>query len=306
MELAIRDGYGNGLAKIGENVDVIVLDADMPDSTKSSMFAKKYPERFFNMGIAEADMICTAAGLATCGKTVFASTFACFLTGRAFDQILVSVSYPRLNVKIVGSHAGIATGEDGFTAQAITDVSLMRALPNMNIVIPADAVEAEKATIAMYENKGPFYMRTARPKTPVLFDENHEFEFGRPVVLRDGNDVSILACGLLVNEALRASEMLKKDGIDAGVVNMHTIKPLDRDIVVKIAKKCGNIVTCEDHSVIGGLGSAVAEVLSLEYPTKMAMIGINDRFAESGNYKELYRIYGLDYNGIARKVKEMV
>lgn len=306
MEMAIRDGYGNGLAKIGDNKDVIVLDADMPDSTKSSVFAKKYPERFFNMGIAEADMVCTAAGLATCDKTAFASTFACFLTGRAFDQILVSVAYPKLNVKLVGSHAGIATGEDGPTAQAITDISLMRTLPNMRIVVPADAVEAEKATIAMYENKGPFYMRTARPKTPVLFDENHEFELGRPVILRDGDDVSILACGLLVNEALRASEILKNDGIDAGVVNMHTIKPMDRNAVVKIAKRCGNIVTCEDHSVIGGLGSAVAEVLSSDYPAKMAMIGINDRFAESGTYKELYKIYGLDDNGIAKKVKEMV
>lgn len=305
-EAATRDGYGNALVKLGEhNKDVVALDGDLFDSTRSIKFAKAFPDRFFNMGISEADMVCTAAGLAYCGKIPFASSFACFLVGRAYDQAIVSVAYPNLNVKLIGSHGGIATGEDGPTAQALSDIAAMRALPNFSVVVPADYMEALMATEAIAEHKGPVYMRLARPKTPIIFDDAYEFELGKAVTMRDGNDATIISSGILLSEALKATDILRKDGTSVGIVNIHTIKPLDRKIVVKAAKTTGRIVTCEDHSIYGGLGSAVAEVLAEEYPAPLKRIGL-PHFAESGSFSDLYKRYGLDAESIAREISNIV
>src|SRR3989344_7906852 len=269
MEAAVRDGYGTGLIKIGKNIDVVVLDGDLSDSTRSEKFQEKYPERFFNMGISEADMVCTAAGLASCGKIAFASSFAGFLVGRAYDQILVSVAYPNLNVKLVGSHAGIATGEDGPTAQSIIDIAAMRTLPKMIVIAPADSVECEKAVEEIYKYKGPVYLRMTRPKTPVIFNSDHDFKIGKAVIMNEGRDVTIISTGIMLSHVLESAKILKNDKINAEIIHMPTIKPLDKESVVKSAKKTGFIVTCEDHSIIGGLGGAVSEALSESTPTKM-------------------------------------
>ncbi|MCP3686233.1 MAG: transketolase family protein [bacterium] len=307
MSEATRDGYGRGLVKLGEmNKDVVALDADLAESTKSGKFADKFPERFFEMGVSEADMIGTAAGLACCNKIAFASTFAMFATGRVFDQIYDSVAYPNLDVKIVGSHGGLATGEDGVSHQAITDIALMRSIPNMKVIVPADSIEAEKATIALADIEGPVYMRTGRAKTDAIFDENYEFKFGKGVVLKEGKDVAILATGSLVIEAKKAAELLEKENINAYVVNIHTIKPIDKDLIIKLAKETKGIVTVEDHNIIGGLGGAVSEVLSQNSPAKVEMIGVKDCFAESGCQCDLYNKYGLTAEEIVNAAKRLL
>ena len=305
-EAATRDGYGDALLNLGEkNKDIVALDGDLLDSTRSIKFSKAYPERFFNMGISEADMVCTAAGLAYSGKIPFASSFACFLVGRAYDQAIVSVAYPNLNVKLIGSHGGIATGEDGPTAQALTDIAAMRALPNFSVIAPSDYIEAFAATEAIAEYRGPVYMRLVRPKTPVIFDDVYEFKIGRAVTMKDGSDVTIISTGILLNNAMEASDILKMKGTSVNVLNVHTIKPLDKVAIVKAAKNTGQVVTCEDHSIYGGLGSAVSEVLSEEYPVKVKRIGLPS-FAESGSFKDLYKLYGLDAESIAREISSIV
>lgn len=304
---AIRDGYGKGLLNIASDNDVVVLDADLQDSTRSIQFGEKYPERFFMMGISEADMVATAAGLATCGKKPFASSFACFLVGRALDQILVAVCYSNMNVKLVGSHAGLATGEDGPTAQAITDIAIMRALPNMTVIVPADSVQTEKSVEAMHRHIGPVYMRMARHPVPILYDDSHVFEIGKGYVLKEGDDAAIIACGTIVSEAMKAAEELEKEGIKAAVINMPTIKPIDKELLMAVAKRTGAVVTAEDHNVIGGLGSAVSEVLyDNDIFVPLQKIAVMDRFAESGKPEELYKKYGLSYENIVAAVKRVM
>jgi len=302
MEAAVRDGYGTGLIKIGTDKNVVVLDGDLSDSTRSEKFQEKYPERFFNMGISEADMVCTAAGLASCGKIAFASSFAGFLVGRAYDQILVSVAYPNLNVKLVGSHAGIATGEDGPTAQSIIDIAAMRALPNMIVIAPADSVECEKAVEEIYRHKGPAYLRMTRPKTPVIFNSDYDFKIGKAVIMNEGRDVTIVSTGIMLSHVLESAKILKNDKMNAEIIHMPTIKPLDKDAILRSVEKTGLVVTCEDHNVMGGLGSAVSEALSESLPTKLLRIGLTG-FAESGTYNELYKKYELDSESIAKKIK---
>ncbi len=304
---AIRDGYGKGLLNIASDNDVVVLDADLQDSTRSIQFGEKYPDRFFMMGISEADMVATAAGLATCGKKPFASSFACFLVGRALDQILVAVCYSNMNVKLVGSHAGLATGEDGPTAQSITDIAIMRALPNMTVIVPADSVQTEKAVEAMHRHIGPVYMRMARHPTTVFYDESHVFEIGKGYEMREGDDAAIIACGTMVSESMKAAEELEKEGIKAAVINMSTIKPIDKELVIYAAKRAGAVVTAEDHNVIGGLGSAVEEALyDNDVFVPLQKIAVMDRFAESGKPEELYRKYGLSHENIISAVKRVM
>lgn len=304
---ATRDGYGRGLLRIAQDNDVVVLDADLQDSTRSLQFGEKFSERFFTMGISEADMVCTAAGLATCGKKPFASSFACFLTRNAYDQIFVSVCYSKLNVKLVGSHAGLATGEDGPTAQEITDIATMRALPGMAVIVPADSVQTEKAVIAMHEYSSPVYMRMSRAPVPLLYDEGHIFEVGKGYVLREGNDCSIIACGTMVHEALKASDELQKEGLSIEVVNMSSIKPIDRELIVSTAGKTRAVVTAEDHNIIGGLGTAVQEALmDSEAYVPVQKVGVKDTFAESGKPEELYKKYGLSSEHIITAVKRAV
>jgi len=292
-KIATREAYGEALAELGEKIkDLVVLDADLSKSTKTSVFAKKFPERFFNMGIAEQNLMGVAAGLATCGKIPFASTFAVFATGRAFEQIRNSICYPNLNVKIAASHAGITVGEDGATHQSIEDIALMRALPNMVVINPADAVETKKAVFAAAMHKGPVYIRLGRHPVDVIFDESYEFQLGKGVILKEGEDVAIIATGIMVGEALKAYEELKKENINAMVVNIHTIKPIDKDVILKTAN-CKAVITVEEHTIYGGLGSAVAEVLSEEKPVLLKRIGIEDTFGESGKPEELLKMYGL-------------
>ena len=303
---ATRDGYGKALVEIGKYENVIALDADLSESTRSSMFREKYPERFFEMGISEQDMIGTAAGLALSGKIPFASTFAIFISCRALDQVRNAVAYPKLNVKIVGSHAGLLTGEDGVSHQAIEDIAIMRAIPNMTVISPADYTEAKKAVRAIYRYNGPAYLRLGRAKLPIIYKEDYNFRIGKGSLLKEGNDVAVIATGSLVNEALKAYEILKKEKINARIMNISTIKPIDKDMIIKAAKETKGIVTCEDHNVMGGLGSAVAEVLSENYPAKIKRIGLMDTFAESGSASELYKKYGLSAEHIAIKVKEIL
>lgn len=306
-KIATREAYGNALAEIGGDPRIVVLDADLSKSTKTDVFKKKYPERFINMGIAEGNMMSAAAGLATCGKVVFASTFAMFAAGRAYEQVRNSIGYPNLNVKIGATHAGITVGEDGASHQALEDLAVMRSIPNMTVISPADGVEARLATIAAYQSVGPFYLRFTRSATPVIFDENtYKFEIGKGVTLSEGNDVTIIATGIMVAEAIKAAELLKSEGISAGVINIHTIKPIDKDIIIKAAVKTGAIVTCEDHTVIGGLGSAVSEVLVQNCPVPLKMVGVEDKFGRSGKVEELLEIYGLTPKNIVNKVKEVL
>lgn len=305
--IATRDAYGEALKELGGiNEDIVVLDADLSGSTKTSVFKKEYPHRFFNVGIAEQNLIATAAGLATAGKIPFASTFAVFATGRAFEIIRNSVAYPKLNVKIAATHAGLTVGEDGATHQALEDISLMRSLPNMLVLCPADAVETKKCIYKAVEHNGPVYIRLGRSKVPVIFDDNYEFEIGKGVLLKDGNDITIIATGVMVSKALEAAEELEKEGISPRVINMPTIKPIDKDIIIKAAKETKGIVTVEEHSIIGGLGSAVAEVLVENHPTHMERIGTMDTFGESGDGGELLNKYGLNVENIVNKAKKLL
>lgn len=304
---ATREAYGIALAKYGEDYDILVLDADLSKSTKTDTFKQKFPERFINCGIAEGNMMSTAAGLASCGKIVFASSFAMFAAGRAFEQIRNSICYPKLNVKIGATHAGISVGEDGATHQCLEDIAIMRAIPNMVVINPADGVEAVAAVKAAIEHDGPCYLRFGRLATPIIFDEDtYKFELGKGVEIADGKDVTIVATGLMVSEAVKAREILAAEGIDAGVINIHTIKPIDKDIIVKAAKKTGAIVTCEEHNVIGGLGSAVAEVLAENCPCLMERVGTEDVFGKSGKPADLLKEYGLTAEGVVEKVKKVL
>ena len=304
---ATREAYGQALAEFGEKYDIVVLDADLSKSTKTDTFFKKFPERFFNTGIAEGNMMSTAAGLATCGKTVFASSFAMFAAGRAFEQIRNSICYPNLNVKIGATHAGISVGEDGATHQCLEDIGIMRTIPNMVIINPADKAEAILAVEAAIKHDGPVYLRFGRLAVPEVFDcDTYKFEIGKGVELKDGNDVTIIATGLLVPEAMAAADMLQKEGISARVINMATIKPIDKEIIEKAAKETGAIVTAEEHNVIGGLGSAVAEVLCETTPVPMLRVGTQDVFGQSGTPSELLKLYGLTAENIVTKCKEVI
>lgn len=307
-KIATRESYGNALVELGkEKEDLVVLDADLAAATKTGIFKKAFPERHIDCGIAEANMTGIAAGMSTCGYVPFISTFAMFAAGRSFEQVRNSIGYPHLNVKIGATHAGISVGEDGATHQCNEDLALMREIPGMVVINPSDDIEAKAAVRAAYEHAGPVYLRFGRLAVPVINDRpDYHFEIGKGVILKEGTDVTIFATGLCVSSALEAAEKLKEDGIDAEIVNIHTIKPIDRELVIASAKKTGKVVTAEEHSVIGGLGSAVAEVLSEEAPTKLLRIGVGDVFGESGSAKELVAKYGLDGTGIYEKVKKFV
>ena len=306
-KIATRDSYGNALVELGkEHENLVVLDADLAAATKTGVFKKVFPERHIDCGIAECNMMGVAAGLATTGKVPFASSFAMFAAGRAFEQIRNSIGYPKLNVKIGATHAGISVGEDGATHQCNEDIALMRTIPGMVVINPSDDVEARVAVKAAYEHEGPVYLRFGRLAVPVINDrEDYKFELGKGVVLREGKDITLIATGLPVAETLEAAEKLAADGIDAKVINIHTIKPLDEELIVEAAKETGKVVTIEEHSVIGGLGSAVCDVLSEKAPTKVLKIGINDTYGESGPAVELVKKYGLDAESIYKKIKEI-
>lgn len=303
---ATREAYGAALAEFGSDERIVVLDADLSKSTKTDSFKKVYPERFVNVGIAEGNMMSVAAGLSACGKIPFASSFAMFAAGRAFEQIRNSICYPKLNVKIGATHAGISVGEDGATHQCLEDIGIMRTLPNMTIINPADAAEARLAVKAAIDHEGPVYMRFGRLAVPTIFGEDYKFELGKGVQLADGKDVSIIATGLMVPYALEAKTALAEIGIDARVINIHTIKPIDSEIIIKAARETGAIVTAEEHNIIGGLGSAVAEVLAENVPTPMLRVGTRDVFGRSGVPARLFEIYGLDTKTIVEKAKEVV
>lgn len=307
-KIATRESYGKALAELGRlDENVVVLDADLAGSTKTGVFQKEFPERHIDCGIAEANMMSVAAGLAATGKIPFASSFAMFAAGRAYEQVRNSIGYPHLNVKIGATHAGISVGEDGATHQCNEDIAIMRTIPGMVVINPADDVEARAAVHAAYKHEGPVYMRFGRLAVPVINDEEtYKFEIGKGVVLREGKDVTIIASGLPVANCLEAAEMLAKDGIDAKVINIHTVKPLDKELVVAAAKETGKVVTVEEHSVIGGLGSAVCDALCEEAPVKVKKIGIQDVYGESGPATELVAKYGLDAQGIYESVKAFV
>lgn len=306
--IATRDSYGKALVELGrEHDDLMVLDADLAGATKTGMFQKAFPERHLDVGIAEANMTGIAAGLAACGKVPFISSFAMFASGRNYEQIRNSIGYPHLNVKIGATHAGISVGEDGATHQCLEDIALMRGIPGMTVINPADDVEAREAVKAAFAHVGPVYLRFGRLAVPVFNDEEtYKFELGKGVVLKEGTDVTVFATGLCVNETIEAEKMLSADGISAEIINIHTIKPIDRNLIIESAVKTGKVVTVEEHSVIGGLGSAVCDVLSEEAPTKVMKIGINDVFGESGPALELIQKYGLDAKSIYQKVKAFV
>ena len=304
MSKSTREAYGEILkTELYKNPRVVVLDADLGASTQSGKFKINAPERYFNMGIAEADMMSTAAGLATCGKIPFASTFAIFGSGRAYEQIRNSIAYPNLNVKIVVTHAGLTVGEDGATHQAIEDISLMRTIPNMTVIAPSDYNETYSAIKAAVEYEGPVYMRLGRSAVEDIHESIFEFTIGKGQIMREGTDIGIIATGIITAKALKAAEILESDGISARVINMPTIKPIDSEIIIETAKKCGKIITAEEHSIIGGLGSAVAEVLTQNYPVKQAFIGVQDTFGESGNADELLKKYGLTAENIVETAK---
>lgn len=306
-KIATREAYGNALAEFGDKYDFVVLDADLAAATKTGIFKKKFPERFFDCGIAEGNMMTVAAGIATTGKVVFASTFAMFAAGRAFEQIRNSIGYPHLNVKIGATHAGITVGEDGATHQCLEDLALMRTIPGMTVVNPADATEARAAVEWAINYKGPVYFRFGRYAVPVLFDkESYKFEPGKAVTLAEGKDVSIFATGIMVDMALKARELLAAEGISAAVVNVHTIKPIDREAVVKAAEETGAIVTAEEHNVLGGLGAAVAEVVCETNPVPVLRVGVEDSFGRSGTVPALLELYGLTPENIAAKAKVAV
>lgn len=301
-----REVYGNTLVELGRvNQNIVVLDADLSGSTKTKLFAQAYPDRFFNFGVAEQNMMATAAGLASCGKVVFASTFAMFATGRAWDQVRNTVCYNNFNIKIVATHAGLTVGEDGASHQAIEDISIMRSIPNLKIIVPCDGPETKHAVIAAFQNPGPFYIRLGRAKVPT-FSDKKPFELGKSYMIREGNDVSIFACGIMVAEAVKAQEALKKEGVSARVINMHTIRPLDKQMIINCAKETKGIVVCEEHSVVGGLASAIDEVICENMPTKVIRVGIKNRFGQSGSPAELLREYNLTDADIVTAVKKIL
>jgi len=304
-EVATRDAYGETLLDLGKKrKDVVVLDADLSASTKTGTFAKAFPERFFNMGISEQDMIGTASGLSLTGKLPFASTFAVFETGRAWEQIRQTISYSNLNVKLVATHSGITVAEDGASHQAIEDIALMRVLPNMTVIVPADGIETKRVIEAIADYYGPVYVRLGRSKVPVIMPEDYKFGIGKAYTFRLGKDVNIIASGIMVSISLKAMEILKEEGIDAGVINMSTVKPLDNDTVLMAAKASEFIVTAEEHSIIGGLGGAVCEFLSENYPIPVKRVGIRDTFGCSGTSDELMKLYGLTPDDIVKTIKE--
>ncbi len=306
-KMATRDGYGNGLVALGKaHGDVVVLDADLAGSTKTGMFRKAFPERHFNCGIAEGDMMCVAAGMAATGLVPFASSFAMFAAGRAFEQIRNSIGYPALNVKIGATHGGISVGEDGASHQCCEDFALMRSIPGMVIICPADGVEAEAAVKAAYEHQGPVYLRFGRLAVPVFHEEGFQFQIGKGEVMRDGTDVAIIANGLMVYEAVKAGEALAEAGINAMIINMSTVKPIDEELTLEAARKCGKVITCEEHSIIGGLGEAVCSLLSEQLPTPVRRIGVQDRFGESGPANDLLKAYGLCAEHIVEVAKDFV
>ena len=303
-KIATRQSYGEKLVQLGEkNEKLVVLDADLSEATKTNMFAKKFPERFFNMGIAEQDMMATAAGMASCGNIPFASTFAVFAAGRAYDQIRNSIAYPKLNVKICATHAGITVGEDGATHQMLEDISLMRTLPNMIVLSPSDDTQTRWMIEEITKFEGPVYVRLARLGTPILYKEEQEFKIGKGIQIGDGKDATVIATGVTVAEAIAAKEELEKQGIDIRIVDMHTIKPIDKELIIKCAKETKKIITIEDHNVIGGLGSSVCEVLAENYPCKVTRLGIKDTFGKSGKAEELMKYYGITKEAIIKTIK---
>ena len=305
-KMATREAFGKALVELAESHDFVVMDADLAEATKTIIFKKAYPERFIDTGIAEGNMISTAAGIATCGIPVFAASFAMFSSGRAFEQVRNSVCYPKLNVKVVGTHGGISVGEDGATHQCIEDISLMRTIPGMVVINPCDAIEAKQAVKAALEHNGPVYLRFCRLATENIHSEDFKFELGKGVEIKEGTDVTIVATGIVLEFALKAAEMLKEEGISARVVDIHTIKPIDKDIIVKAAKETGAIVTVEEHNVYGGLGSAVAEVVCEEAPVPVLRVGVQDKFGTSGKPAELFKLYNITPEYIAEKAKEAI
>ncbi len=307
IKIATRESYGKKLVELGkQNKDIVVLDADLATATKTELFKKEFPDRFFDMGIAEQDMMSTAAGMATCGKIPYASTFAVFAAGRSYDQIRNSICYPKLNVKICATHAGIAVGEDGATHQMLEDISLMRTLPNMTVMSVADDTQAKWAVEEISKIDGPVYLRLGRLASPVIYDENQKFEVGKGIQIGDGAYATVIATGLMVAESIKAMEELKEKGINIRVVDIHTIKPIDKELIVKCAKETKRIITIEDHSIIGGLGSAVCEVLAEEYPTKVTRLGMKDTFGKSGKAEKLLEYFELSKDGIIKAVKEEI
>ena len=303
-KIATRESYGNALVELGrEHADVVVLDADLAGATKTSTFKKEFPDRHFDCGIAEGNMMAVAAGIASMGMVPFASTFAMFAAGRAFEQVRNSIGYPHLNVKIGATHGGISVGEDGASHQGCEDFALMRSIPGMTVICPADDVEARAAVKAAYEFEGPVYLRFGRSGVPVFHDEDYKFEIGKGEVLQEGNDIAIIATGIMVGEAIKAGEELRGEGINARVINLSTIKPLDEELVLKAAEECGKIVTCEEHSIIGGLGEAVSSLLSEKLPTPVRRIGVNDEFGHSGPAADLLKDFGLSAENIVETVK---
>ncbi len=301
---ATRQSYGETLEKIGEKYkDIVVLDADLSSATKTINFAKKFPERFFDIGIAEADMMSTSAGFATTGKVPYVSTFAVFAVGRGYDQIRNSICYPNLNVKICSTHAGITVGEDGATHQMLEDISIMRTLPNMKVLSPADDTQTRWAIEEAYKQKGPVYVRLSRLARPIIYDENQKFEFGKMIQIGEGTEATIFATGDILVEAIKAKEELEKQGINIRVVDVHTIKPIDEEMIIKCAKETKRLISVEDHSIIGGLGSAISEVLTSKYPAKLERIGIKDEFGRSGKAEELIKYYKLDAESIIEMFK---
>ena len=304
--MATREAFGKALVELADSYDFVVMDADLAEATKTGIFKKAYPERFIDTGIAEGNMISTAAGIATCGIPVFAASFAMFSSGRAFEQVRNSVCYPKLNVKVVGTHGGISVGEDGATHQCIEDISLMRTIPGMVVINPCDAIEAKQAVKAALEHNGPVYLRFCRLATENIHNDDFKFEIGKGVEVKDGNDVTIVATGIVLEFALKAAEILKAEGISARVVDIHTIKPIDKDIIVKAAKETGAIVTVEEHNVYGGLGSAVAEVVCEEKPVPVLRVGVQDKFGTSGKPAELFELYNITPEYIAQNAKEAI
>lgn len=306
-KIATRESYGNALVELGrEHADVVVLDADLAGATKTSTFKKEFPDRHFDCGIAEGNMMAVAAGIASMGMVPFASTFAMFAAGRAFEQVRNSIGYPHLNVKIGATHGGISVGEDGASHQCCEDFALMRSIPGMTVICPADDVEARAAVKAAYEFEGPVYLRFGRSGVPVFHDEDFKFEIGKGEVLQDGNDVAIIATGIMTYEAVKAGEELRSQGINARVINLSTIKPLDEELILKAAEECGRIVTCEEHSIVGGLGEAVSALLSEKLPTPVCRIGVKDEFGHSGPAAELLRDFGLSAENIVETVKAWI
>ncbi len=304
---ATRQSYGEALLELGkENEQIVALDADLSTATKTNLFAKEFPDRFFDMGIAEQNMMATAAGISTCGKIPYASTFAVFAAGRAYDQIRNSICYPKLNVKICATHAGITVGEDGATHQMIEDISLMRTLPNMTVISTSDDLETKWAVKEISKISGPVYLRLSRLATPIIYDENQKFEIGKAIQIGEGTDGTIFATGVTVAEAIKAQEILKSKDINVRVIDVHTIKPIDREMILKCAKETKKLVSIEDHNIIGGLGSAISEVLTDEYPTKLTRLGIKDTFGKSGNAVELMKYFGITADDIVKEFENSI